>query len=101
VEQAITANAALRENAVVPGGYITAILSRLDLPTGSCSLLNAGHVPPLHVRDGEPQEAGRVELTYQTIDVRDAPGQQLLIGTPGPGSRSDEALAYLAATHTG
>lgn len=46
-------------------------------------------------------EAGRVELTYQTFDVHDAPGQQLLVGTPAPGSRSAEALTYLASMHTG
>ena len=38
---------------------------------------------------------GRVELTYQTFDVRDAPGQQLLVGTPAVGSTSADALALL------
>ncbi len=42
-------------------------------------------------------EAGRIELTYQTFEVEDAPGQQLLVGTPAPGSRSQEALTYLAS----
>lgn len=42
-------------------------------------------------------EVGRVELTYQTFDVVDAPGQQLLVGAPEPGSASEEAIAYLAA----
>jgi hypothetical protein len=45
-------------------------------------------------------DVGRIELTYQTFDVRDAPGQQLLVGTPEPGTRSAEALAYLSAVHT-
>jgi transcriptional regulator with XRE-family HTH domain len=42
-------------------------------------------------------DVGRIELTYQTFDVHDAPGQQLLVGTPEPGSRSEEAVAYLAS----
>lgn len=42
---------------------------------------------------------GRVELTYQTFDVRDAPGQQLLVGTPTVGSSSADALALLGTLH--
>jgi hypothetical protein len=42
-------------------------------------------------------EVGRIELTYQTFDVHDAAGQQLLVGTPEPGSRSEEAVTYLAS----
>jgi transcriptional regulator with XRE-family HTH domain len=38
---------------------------------------------------------GRVELTYQTFDVVDAPGQLLHVGTPEPGSASEAALAAL------
>lgn len=45
-------------------------------------------------------EAGRIELTYQTFDVHDAPGQQLLVGTPASGSRSEQAIAYLASMAT-
>ena len=41
--------------------------------------------------------AGRIDLTYQTFDVRDAPGQQLQVGTAEPGSRSEQALTYLSA----
>ncbi|MGC0379658.1 hypothetical protein RKD28_007174 [Streptomyces sp. SAI-229] len=32
-------------------------------------------------------QAGHVELTYQSFDIHDAPGQQLLVGVPEPGSQ--------------
>ncbi|MCS5735033.1 helix-turn-helix domain-containing protein [Herbiconiux daphne] len=40
-------------------------------------------------------EVGRLELTYQTLDVRDAPGQQLTVATAPAGSSSADALALL------
>ncbi len=43
--------------------------------------------------------AGRIDLTYQTFDVRDAPGQQLQVGTATPGSHGEQALALLGAVH--
>ncbi|MFI8204920.1 hypothetical protein [Streptomyces sp. NPDC085937] len=43
-------------------------------------------------------EAGRIELTYESFGVRAAPGQELLVGSAEPGSRSAQALAYLAST---
>lgn len=42
-------------------------------------------------------QAGSIELTYQAFDVRDAPGQQLFVGTPAQGSPSEQALAYLTS----
>lgn len=40
---------------------------------------------------------GPVELNYQTFHVQDAPGQQLLVGSPESGSVSADALALLAS----
>ncbi|MFI9643237.1 PP2C family protein-serine/threonine phosphatase [Micromonospora sp. NPDC051925] len=50
--QAEEANATIAEHANVRGAYVTAVLGRIDLPTGRCELLNAGHIPPMLVRDG-------------------------------------------------
>ena len=45
----------------------------------------------------EHPAVGRLVLTYQSFDVRDAPGQQLVVYQAESGSRSADALALLAA----
>lgn len=40
-------------------------------------------------------DVGRLTLTYQTLDVREAPGQQLTVATAEAGSPSADALALL------
>ncbi|MBR7674023.1 helix-turn-helix transcriptional regulator [Streptomyces daliensis] len=44
-------------------------------------------------------DVGPLALTYQTFDVRDAPGQQLVIYHAEPGSSSAEALHLLGSVH--
>ena len=101
VDQAGTANTALAEHAVVPGGYVTAVLGRLDLRTGRCALLNAGHVPPLLVRDGETRELplpGNYplgmfpETGYRAEEITLRPGDRLVVLTDGMRERRAAGL---------
>ncbi|MGW7079846.1 helix-turn-helix transcriptional regulator [Streptomyces sp. NPDC054866] len=44
-------------------------------------------------------DVGRLTLTYQAFDVRDSPGQQLVIYHAEPGSPSAQALSLLGSIH--
>ena len=45
-------------------------------------------------------DVGRITLTCQTLDVREAPGQQLTVATAPAGSPSADALALLGTLET-
>ncbi len=101
VEQADAANAALADHAGVRGSYVTAVLGRLDLRTGVCTLLNAGHVPPLLVRGGEAEPLrlpGNLplgmfaEADYRSGEVALRPGDRLVLVTDGMRERSAAGL---------
>jgi len=91
-EQADAANAALFEHAGVNSIFVTAVIGRLDLRTGVCALLNAGHVPPLLIRGGEaralklprnlPLGAFR-DADFHSHEVALQPGDRLVIITDG------------------
>lgn len=54
-EQARYANDALAHDAAA-GGFVTGLLVRIDLETGMALAVNAGHTPPLRLRDGRVEE---------------------------------------------
>ncbi|MGC4765185.1 PP2C family protein-serine/threonine phosphatase [Micromonospora sp. DT46] len=101
VEQADAANADVAAHASVPGSYVTAVLGRLDLRAGVCALLNAGHVPPLLVRDGDTRALSLpanfplgmfAEASYGAGEVTLRPGDRLVVITDGMRERNAASL---------
>ncbi|WP_426507334.1 PP2C family protein-serine/threonine phosphatase [Dactylosporangium sp. McL0621] len=104
-EQASTANTAVVEHAAVTSTFPTAILGRIDLPTGVCQFLNAGHLPPLLVRDGDVQPLrlphnfplGMLpDATYHAGEVTLLPGDRLVVLADGMRERQAAALDLAA-----
>jgi serine phosphatase RsbU (regulator of sigma subunit) len=93
-EQATTTNEALLEHGREAAGerFATALLGRLDLPTGELELVNAGHTAPYVARDGRVR---RLELpadlplgmfegsTYRSTTVPLLAGDRVVIVTDG------------------
>ncbi|MET8229820.1 PP2C family protein-serine/threonine phosphatase [Micromonospora sp. NPDC005298] len=101
VRQADSANTDVAEHATAPGSFVTAALGRLDLRTGVCALLNAGHVPPLLVRDGDTRTLELpanfplgmfAHADFHADEIALRPGDRLVVVTDGMRERNAASL---------
>jgi serine phosphatase RsbU (regulator of sigma subunit) len=107
-EQARRAATALAEN-TPGGGFVTGQLARIDLRTGTAAIVNAGHPPPLRLRDGRVEPVplaadppfGTVRgHRYQVQRLPLEPGDRLVFFTDGileRNTRSVDIEAMVAA----
>ncbi|WP_433200450.1 PP2C family protein-serine/threonine phosphatase [Dactylosporangium sp. CS-047395] len=105
VEQAGAANAAVAGHAGPQSTFMTAVLGRIDLNSGVCTLINAGHLPPLLVRDGAVEALTLprnfplgmlADATFQTGEVTLRAGDRLVVVTDGMRERRAAQLDLTA-----
>ena len=98
--QARIANDALAAHALV-GQFVTGQLARVDLHTGSMTVVNAGHPLPYRVRDGRVSEIDlSVDMPFGLYAGRDLqvrrlqlePGDRIVLVTDGMLERNAEGL---------
>jgi serine phosphatase RsbU (regulator of sigma subunit) len=103
--QAAYANDCLAENSP-PGQFVTGQLVRVDLRTASAEVVNAGHTPPLRLRDGRVEEIGlQVEAPFGVLPGKSfvvqpfplEPGDRIVFLTDGMLERNAAALDVAAA----
>ncbi|MGE5718846.1 MAG: PP2C family protein-serine/threonine phosphatase [Nocardioidaceae bacterium] len=110
LEQASATNAALAENALATGldDFVTGLIGRLDLRTGTLELVNAGHVAPYLARDGVVRTVGLPadvpfglfpETTYRSTLLALQPGDRVVIVTDGMLERNAAGIDLAAAIH--
>lgn len=103
--QAAYANESLAGNAA-PGQFVTGQLMRLDLHSGRTSIVNAGHVLPLRLRNGRVEEVPlRVDVPFGVVpgtrftaqDFPVAAGDRIVLLTDGMLERNAASLDVAAA----
>jgi serine phosphatase RsbU (regulator of sigma subunit) len=103
LDQASLANLALAEHAAVRGleDFVTGLVGRLDLRTGSMELVNAGHVSPYLARGSDvtvielPVDlpfGPFADATYHGTDLELQPGDRLVLVTDGMLERNAAGL---------
>lgn len=100
-EQARLADAALAENHPGRSAFVTGQLVRVDLAGGTAHIVNAGHPPPLRVRDGIVEEVpltvdppfGAVAGSHFNVQALPLePGDRLMFLTDGVLERKAAAV---------
>jgi len=108
LEQVAAANTALFEHTVERPSedFVTGLIGRLDLVTGSLELVNAGHVPPYLARGGALREVPLpVDLplglfastTYRRSRLPLIPGDRIVLVTDGMLERNAAGLDLSAS----
>jgi serine phosphatase RsbU (regulator of sigma subunit) len=108
VDQALATNAALSANAI--GGalddFVTGLIARLHLPTGTLELVNAGHVAPFLARGGVVRVVdippdlpfGLFEdAQFHSVEIALEPGDRVVIVTDGMLERNASGIDLAGA----
>jgi serine phosphatase RsbU (regulator of sigma subunit) len=108
-EQAGSANTGLADFAQ-RGGFVTGQLTRVDLRSQTATIVNAGHPPPLRLRDGRVDRlplaadppfgiASGYEYRVQALPLQ--PGDRILFLTDGMLERNAESVDIAAVVAAG
>ena len=108
LEQVTDANRALAEHAVRRAGdeFVTGLIGRVELRTGSLDIVNAGHVPPYLLRDSTlipldlPVDLPLgmfADSTYRSTRLSLSPGDRFVLMTDGMLERNVSTIDVPAA----